>query len=82
MLKSKNLVNTRAVAVIRYSAGILSWTKDEIDMLDGKRENFYHAWTTPPTDKCHSIEHEKKGWRKSTYRHSDCVNGQQISMDH
>lgn len=38
-LNSRNLINainTWAVSVVRYSAGIVNWTKDEIDMLDRK----------------------------------------------
>lgn len=43
ILKSKlnggnvvNAMNSRAVSIIRYSAGIVEWTKDELRKLDGK----------------------------------------------
>ena len=32
-----NAINAWTVAVVCYSAGIVNWTKDEIDMLDRKR---------------------------------------------
>ena len=38
-LNSSNVVpaiNSRAVAVIRYSAGVITWTKDELRSIDRK----------------------------------------------
>ena len=33
-------INSRAVSIERYGAGIISWTKMELEVLDWKQESF------------------------------------------
>eukprot|EP00112_Aurelia_sp_Birch-Aquarium-sp1_P017963 Seg422.8 transcript_id=Seg422.8/GoldUCD/mRNA.D3Y31 product="hypothetical protein" protein_id=Seg422.8/GoldUCD/D3Y31 len=47
ILKSKlngmnniSAINSRAVSVVRYGAGIIKWTKEELEKLDGKPRKF------------------------------------------
>ena len=70
-LNSRNLINwinTWAVAVVPYSAGIVNWTKDEVDTLDSKTRKALttHGALHQTADITRVIIHEKKEWRKRT----------------
>ena len=36
----KSAINARAVSIIRYGAGIIKWTKEELRKMDRKRKSY------------------------------------------
>ena len=72
ILKSKlnggnviNAINTRAVAIIRYGAGIIKWTKEELRNIDQKNKKAdEYASSALPSSGCGQVVHQKSRGRK------------------
>ena len=52
-------INSRAVSLIRYGAGIIDWRKDELKDIDRKTESFYNAQKHAPPIGCGPFVLEK-----------------------
>mgnify|MGYP001795385123 CR=1 FL=1 len=48
ILRSYVDLNSQAVSVIRYGAGIVDWTREELDVLKEDQKTNDSAWNTPP----------------------------------
>ena len=83
-LNSRNLINainTWAVAVVRYSAGIVNWTKDEIDLLDRKtRKTLTMHGALHPKANVSRLYMKRKIGGRGLISISDCVYGEQRSI--
>ena len=83
-LNSRNLmngINTWAVGVARYSAGIVNWTKDEIDMLDRKmRKTLTMHGALHPKANFTRMYMKRKIGRRGLTSISDYANGEQRSI--
>lgn len=46
-----NEMNTKAVSIIRYTVGIVKWTKDDLRKLGGKTRKLLTTYNTTPSIK-------------------------------
>ena len=83
-INSRNLINginTWAVAEVPYSAGIVNWTKDEIDMLDRKtRKTLTMHGALHTKANVSRLYMKRKSGGRGLIGISDCVNGEQRSI--
>ena len=58
-------INARAVSVIRYSAGIIDWTKEELQIMNRKTRKLLTIYRLAAfTSTCRQVILEKIGGRK------------------
>ena len=68
-------INSRAVAVIKYSAGVIKWTKEELQNLDRKtRELLTIYWAFHPRGDKDSLCSSRRNGGRGLIRVKDCVN--------
>ena len=84
-LNSRNLINrinTWAAAIVRYSAGMVNWTKDEIDtLLDRKiRKTLTMYGALHPKANITRLYMKRKIGGRGLISISDCVNGEQRTV--
>ena len=70
----------RAVGIIRYGAGVLDWTKEELKSINLKaRKLNYHEWESTSERKCRYLARKEGG--RGLISYEECVNVEVQNLD-